>query len=144
MAPEGSSQQQGSARRSVLRSVIGVIGPVGFISGALFLQMAPDLLDDFPRPVVWILSAVGAVATAATTVFLEPWLSGRRTRRGVAARIQPQVELPPYSEGFTGRTALTNRIRRRFRVLPRSGLRRILDLPAQLRDRGRRSPLVLV
>ncbi|QBI52996.1 NB-ARC domain-containing protein [Streptomonospora litoralis] len=143
MAPDRSSQQDGSARRSLLRSAVGLIAPVAFISGALLLQMAPDLLDSFPRSVVWGLSAAGAVATAAVTVFLEPWLSGRR-RRPAAPPRQPQVELPPYSEGFTGHTALMNRLRRRFRVYPRTGMRRFLGLPALQRGGHRRSPLVLV
>ncbi|GAB3455128.1 hypothetical protein GCM10027570_35700 [Streptomonospora sediminis] len=147
MSPEKSSQSHGSARRSLLRSATGLIAPVIFISGALFLQMAPDLLDDFPRSVVWTLSAIGAISTAAVTVFLEPWLSGRRMRSRLrsAPDDQPQVELPPYSEGFTGHTSLMNRLRRRFRSFPRAGMRRFLNLPALFSGgAGRRSPLVIV
>ncbi|GAA4891038.1 NB-ARC domain-containing protein [Streptomonospora salina] len=136
--------QAGSARRPLLRGLTGVVAPVVFIAGALLLQMAPDLLDDFPRRVVWGLSIAGALATAAVTVFLEPLLN--RGRRPVAAAYKPPpIELPPKSLRFTGHSALMSRLRRRFRAFPRSGVRAVLDLPARIGGRAARStPLVIV
>ncbi|MDT0302436.1 NB-ARC domain-containing protein [Streptomonospora wellingtoniae] len=121
----------------------GVVAPIAFISCALLLQMAPDLLDDFPRTVVWGLSITGAVATAAVTVGFDP-NRGAGTEPPPLAPKQPQIELPPYSERFTGHAGLMGRLRRRFRIFPRRGVRGFLDVRAKLRGDSRRSPLVVV
>ncbi|KII00087.1 hypothetical protein LP52_03965 [Streptomonospora alba] len=143
MQQERASQGQASTRRPLLRGLTGAIGPVVFIAGALLLQMAPDLLDDFPRRIVWGLSIAGALATGAVTVFLEPLLS--KGRRPVRLPKQPPIELPPKSQRFTGHTALMNRLHRRFRAFPRTGVRGILDLPARMVGEAKRdSPLVIV
>ncbi|MFD0802043.1 NB-ARC domain-containing protein, partial [Streptomonospora algeriensis] len=143
MQQERASQQHGPARRPLLRALAGFIGPVFFIAGALLLQMAPDLLDDFPRRVVWALSVAGALATGAVTVFLEPRL--QKNRRALRGPKQPPIELPPKSRHFTGHTALMSRLHQSFRVFPRMGIRGILDLPTRMsREAKRRSPLVIV
>ncbi|MFC4866915.1 NB-ARC domain-containing protein [Streptomonospora arabica] len=143
MPQERSSQQRGPARRPLLRRLTGgVVAPVAFISCALLLQMAPDLLDDFPRTVVWGLSVTGAVATAAVTVGFDSNRDAGAKPPPLAPR-QPQIELPPYSERFTGHAGLMARLRRHFRIFPRAGVRGFLDLRAKLRD-SRRSPLVVV